>query len=345
MRRRRREESIAPIADIFGPQYFDRVLSTSARLLSLLSLLQTQREWPGLALAERLEIDVRTLRRDVDRLRELGYVIAASTGPGGGYRLDRGSTTPPLLFTDDEAVAVALALTEAAGSLDDARHAALGALARIDRLLPPRLRRRLAALERATTHVSGPRPRASFHALAALARAITGRTVTAFGYLDAQARRTRRSVEPLRIVHTRGLYYLVAWDRDRDALRTFRVDRLDARSLDCEGDGFTPRVTGDALDAYIARTVEGAPTAHVAEVAVEGRCDDLRVALPRWLGELHPMGETRTRVTVRADSVDGLVALVVMLGRDVEILSPPSLAEAFARVAQRLQRAVAVRGA
>lgn len=315
------------------------MISTSARLLSLLSLLQTRREWPGPELAARLEVDVRTLRRDVDRLRELGYVITSTAGPGGGYRLDRGSATPPVLFTDDEAVAVALALTETAGSLEGAHDAALGALARVDRLLPPRLRRRLAALERATTHVAGPRPRASFRVLATLAAAVTERAVATFGYLDAQARRTRRTVEPLRLVHTRGLYYLIAWDRDRDALRTFRVDRVEAREAAVTDEVFTPRVTGAALDAYIARAVEGAPAAHVGEVAITGRYDDLLARLPRWLGELRPLDAARARLTVRADSLDGLVALVVHAGCEVEVLSPPSLAEAFARVAARLQRA------
>lgn len=315
------------------------MISTSARLLSLLSLLQTQREWPGSTLAERMEVDVRTLRRDIDRLRELGYAIASSTGPGGGYRLDRGSTTPPLLFTDDEAIAVALALTETAGTIDGARDAALGALARMDRLLPPRLRRRLSALERATTHLDGPRRRAPFRALAALATAVTDHVVVSFGYLDAQARRSRRAIEPLRIVHTRGLYYVIAWDRDRDALRTFRVDRIDARSVTLSDEGFTPRVTGAALDEYIARTVEGTASAHVGEVSIEGRYDELAVTLPRWLGELAPIDATHTRLTLRADSLDGLVALVVFVGRDVTVLSPPSLAEAFARVAARLQRA------
>lgn len=317
------------------------MLSTSARLLSLLSLLQSQREWPGAELAGRLEVDVRTLRRDVDRLRELGYAVAASAGPGGGYRLDRGSATPPLLFTDDEAVAVALALTEAAGAFDGARDAALGALARVDRLLPPRLRRRLAALEKATVHLAGPRPRAAFRTLAALAGAVLDRDVVAFGYVDAQARRSRREVEPLRLVNARGLYYLVAHDRGRDALRTFRVDRVEPRSVVASGERFAPRATDAEVEAWVARSVEGRPAAFVGELAVRGRYEDLAPALPRWLGELSPLDAERTRVVVRADSLDGLVALAVCVGREVEVLSPPSLAEAFEAVAARLRRAAA----
>lgn len=319
------------------------MISTSARLLSLLSLLQSQREWPGAELAERIEVDVRTLRRDVDRLRELGYAVVSSTGPGGGYRLDRGSATPPLLFTDDEAIAVALALTETAGTLDGARDAALGALARMNRLLPPRLRRRLASLERATTHLAGPRPRTAFRTLATLAAAVLDHAVVRFGYVDAQARRTRREVEPLRLVHARGVYYLVVWDRDRGALRTFRVDRIDGRSVAPSDERATPRVSGAELDAWIVQAIEGPRALVVGEVAIEGRYEDLAPALPRWLGELSPLDATRTRLVLRADSLDALVALVVYVGRDVEILSPPSLAAAFTAVAARLRRAAGPR--
>lgn len=321
------------------------MISTSARLLSLLSLLQSQREWSGAELAERTGVDVRTLRRDVDRLRELGYAVSASSGPGGGYRLDRGAVTPPLLFSDDEAIAVALALTETASTLEGSRDAVMGALARMNRLLPPRLSRRLSAVERATTHLTGPRPRTAFRTLASLASAVLDRSVITFGYIDAQANRTRREVEPLRLVHARGHYYLVAMDRHRGALRTFRLDRVEARSLSVTAETFAPPVDDAALDAWVARSVEGRPAAHVAEVAVHGRWEELRATLPHWLGELTPLDESRARLTLRADSLDGLVALVVYTGREVEVLSPPQLREALAAVAARLTNAAARRDA
>ena len=160
-----------------------------------------------------------------------------------------------------------------------------------------------------------------------------------FGYVDASANRTRREVEPLRLVHARGVYYLVAHDRGRAALRTFRVDRIEARGVTPSDERFTPAASGAELDAWIAQSIEGRPAPCVGELALQGRYEDLAPALPRWLGELSPLDAGRTRLVVRAESLDALVAMVVYVGREVEVLSPPSLAEAFAAVAARLSRA------
>ena len=200
---------------------------TPGRLLRLLSLLQLRRDWPGPELAARLEVDVRTVRRDIDRLRALGYPVSSTSGAAGGYRLEPGTDLPPLLLDDDEAVAVAVCLrTAAGGTVAGIEEAALRALAKLDRLLPTRLRGRAGALSAATVAMTGQRPVIDADDLAAIAAACRDHEVLRFDYRTNDGATSRRTVEPLRLVHTGRLWYLVAWDRDRGDWRTFRVDRI-----------------------------------------------------------------------------------------------------------------------
>src|SRR5262245_33777457 len=188
-------------------------------------MLQVRREWSGEDLSDRLAVDVRTIRRDVDRLRELGYVIDASAGRGGGYRLSAGTATPPLLLDDDEAVAVAVALGAAAGSTENTDEVALRVLAKLDQLLPRRLRRRLSALP-AFVSLASPRSAVSLSVLAAIAAACRDQIEIRFSYRDNRGVVTGRTVEPMRLVHTGRRWYLAAWDIERADWRTFRVDRV-----------------------------------------------------------------------------------------------------------------------
>jgi predicted DNA-binding transcriptional regulator YafY len=192
----------------------------------MLSLLQVRREWSGDELGTRLDVDVRTIRRDVDRLRQLGYVIDASAGPGGGYRLSAGTATPPLLLDDDEAVAVAVALGAAAGSVASTDEVALRVLAKLDQLLPRRVRRRLSALPAVTVSLVSPRSAVSLNVLSAVAAACRDNLQLRFAYRDSRGAATARVVEPMRLVHTGRRWYLAAWDVDRGDWRTFRVDRV-----------------------------------------------------------------------------------------------------------------------
>ncbi|MGW6130924.1 helix-turn-helix transcriptional regulator [Cellulomonas sp. NPDC055163] len=236
--------------------------TTSSRLLSLLSLLQTRRDWPAATLADRLDVTDRTVRRDVDRLRELGYPITSTRGREGGYRLDAGASLPPLLFDDEQAVALAVALQTAAASGAGVEEAAGRALRTVRQLLPVRLRHRVDALHvhaSAPVHVEPVDPAV----LSAVSAAIGAREVLRLDHrapgapADAEPGPPRR-VEPHHLVARAGRWYLVAWDLDRDDWRTFRVDRLTPRGPG--GARFTPReVPGGDLDRFLAHRFRGLP--------------------------------------------------------------------------------------
>ncbi len=216
------------------------MLSTSARLLRLLSLLQVRRAWTGRELTGRLEVTARTLRRDVDRLRTLGYPIVSTTGVGGGYRLGAGSELPPLLLDDREAVAVALGLrAAAAGAIAGLEEATLGALTKLDQVMPARLRRRLSALHGAIVPLPHRAPAVDVATLALLAGACRDNERLRFDYRGRDADATRRRVEPAGLVSAGFRWYLVAWDLDRGDWRTFRVDRIGEKPA--RGETFVPR--------------------------------------------------------------------------------------------------------
>ncbi|MFT0137158.1 helix-turn-helix transcriptional regulator, partial [Alcanivoracaceae bacterium MT1] len=213
-------------------------MTTASRLLNLLSLLQSRRDWPGSLLASRLDVSDRTVRRDVDRLREMGYSIQATMGPDGGYRLDAGSELPPLLFDDDQALAVAIALRTAPAIGAGTEEAAIRALGTIRQVMPPRLRHRLDALEVTTVGRPGTATAAdvSIDVLVTLANAIRDRLSLRLDYdvgdddrAAEQERRRPRRVEPHHLVASQGLWYLVGWDLDREDWRLYRVDRIQPR--------------------------------------------------------------------------------------------------------------------
>src|SRR5215213_7208651 len=202
--------------------------TTSSRLLTLLSLLQGRRDWPGGELAERLEVSGRTVRRDVERLRGLGYPVESLTGPAGGYRLRAGAAMPPLLLDDDEAIAIAVGLrTAARASVTGIEETAVRALVKLEQVLPSHLRRRVRALQAATTTVPTGGPTVDPQCLTVLAAACRDHERVRFAYSGRDGAESRREVEPHSLVNVGRRWYLVAWDRRREDWRTFRVDRID----------------------------------------------------------------------------------------------------------------------
>ncbi|MGE0787516.1 MAG: helix-turn-helix transcriptional regulator [Sandaracinaceae bacterium] len=314
------------------------MLETSARLLRLLSLLQSRRAWSGSELADELGVTGRTLRRDVDRLRGLGYPVNATSGVAGGYRLGVGASLPPLLLDDDEALAVALGLrSAAAGTVNGVEEAALRALAKLEPLLPPRLRRRVKALHGAIVlPFSGPTIDAEL--LATLATAVRNHERVAFSYRDGQGNLTRRDVEPHGLAHTGARWYLAAWDGSREAFRTFRVDRIEGRAK--EGARFVPREVPDgSVAAYVARSITRETYPHRASIILHAPYDAMRRKLPRWVGALSPLDEDRCRLETGASSIELIATYIGLAGVELEVEDNPELVAQLRILSGRFARA------
>ncbi|MEV5831186.1 WYL domain-containing protein [Spirillospora sp. NPDC052242] len=301
---------------------------TSARLLALLSLLQTRRDWPGALLAERLDISPRTVRRDVDRLRELGYPVVAIKGPDGGYRLDAGAELPPLLFDDEQAVALAVALQTAVTSGAGIEEAAARALTTVRQVMPARLRHRVDTLRVTAVEPRG-RPRVDGGVLVAVGAAVRAREVLRFGYRDA----TRR-VEPHHLVTWGGRWYLVAWDLDRDDWRTFRADRIVPRIP--TGPRFAPReLPADDVAAFVTGRFRGGSDDWPCrgEVILELPADEASPFVRD--GIVEALGPDRCRLVLGSWSWTGLAAAIGRFDAAVEVVGPAELRDAFARLARR----------
>ncbi|MEU6068088.1 YafY family protein [Streptomyces sp. NPDC047082] len=318
------------------------MLETSARLLRLLSLLQAHREWSGPELAERLGVTPRTVRRDVDRLRELGYPVNASPGTGGGYQLGAGAELPPLLLDDDEAVAVAVGLRTAAGQgIEGIGESSVRALAKLEQVLPGRLRRRVGALNAFTVPMlRGPQPSTVDPAvLTELAHLCRDAERLRFEYRDHDGASTRRTVEPHRLVCTEHRWYLVAWDLDREDWRTFRADRISPKPP--HGPRFTRREPpAEDLAAYVSR---GVSTRVYAAHAAVRLLVPLEVAAQRIspsAGMLEADGAEACILRAGAPNLDVMVIHVMMTGFDFEVLEPAGLTESIGAIRDRLSRAL-----
>ncbi|WP_022892437.1 helix-turn-helix transcriptional regulator [Agromyces subbeticus] len=318
--------------------------STTSRLLLLLSLLQTRRDWPGQILAGRLEVSHRTVRRDVDRLREMGYRIQSTKGPDGGYRLDAGTELPPLLFDDDQAIALAVALQAATAAGAGIEEAAVRALTTVRQVMPSRLRHRLDALEFTAIPnrpASGDES-ASPDVLVALSTAIRAREVLRFDYArrhpqpESSAPRPARRVEPHHIVTFESRWYLVAWELEQHAWRIFRADRITPRTP--TGPRFTAReVPGGSVHDFVSARFKGSE--HTNAWPCVGT-----VVLNLPASAVLPFAGDGTVLDLGADRCSlesgswSWVSLAASLGRfdtDIEVVGPSELQQAFGRLADR----------
>jgi predicted DNA-binding transcriptional regulator YafY len=314
--------------------------NTSSRTLRLLSLLQTHRYWSGPDLAQRLDVSARTLRRDVDRLRELGYPVRATRGVDGGYQLAAGAALPPLVVEDDEAVALAVGMQAVTqGAVAGIEEAAVRALTKVVQVMPPRLRRRVDALRAVTVPARwGPTgPAVGPEVLIALAQACRDTERLEFAYTARGGEQTERHVEPHRLVPLAARWYLVAYDLTRQDWRSFRLDRL-ARPRGT-GVRFRPRElpAADAA-AFVRAGIDGAAAATTIEVLVRAPAAQVRDRIGRW-ATVQDLDGGRCRIRMATDSLDWPAMALGGLGAEFEVLSPPELAVLIAEWGARFSRA------
>lgn len=309
----------------------------TSRVLQLLGLLQSRTLWTGEELAERLRVTTRSVRRDVERLRALGYPVKASRGLGGGYQLGAGRALPPLLLDPEEAVAVAVSLSLAAGgTVSGVDQAALRAMAKLDQVLPERLRERVAAVRDATVTVARHTRAVEPDVLITLARACRDRVRTRLRYTAMDAEPTQRHIEPYRLVSLGQRWYLLAYDLDRDDWRSFRLDRMDEvvpTTL-----RFTPRPQPDAAE-YVQRSVTRSAYRRMARVRLHAPAADLVDRVPATSGTLTPVDERTCVLETGAADLEYIALHLAGLGVELEVLDPPELGQVMERLGQRLLRA------
>jgi predicted DNA-binding transcriptional regulator YafY len=312
---------------------------TSSRLLTLLSLLQARRDWGGAELAERLEVSRRTVRRDIERLRELGYPIESAEGPAGGYRLAAGTAMPPLLLDDEEAVAIAVGLrTAARTSVEGIEDASLRALVKLEQVLPPRLRPRLRALQSATMAFPGGGPTVDPECLATIGAACRESEGLRFAYRDREGAETRREVEPHSLVNAGRRWYLVAWDRGRDDWRTFRLDRV-AKPAATGVRGARRELPAKDAAAFVLKGIKAMPNRYEARVTLHAPAAAMREKLHHGWGSVEPVDERTCEYRSGDDDLGWLAMRVAMLGVEFEVHEPPELAAHLAALAGRVGRA------
>ncbi|MFF5108432.1 helix-turn-helix transcriptional regulator [Streptosporangium sp. NPDC000509] len=314
------------------------MLETSARLLRLLSLLQSPRDWTGPQLAERLGVTTRTVRNDVERLRHLGYPVHATPGAAGGYRLGAGAALPPLLLDDEEAVAVAVGLrTAAGGTVAGIEETSLRALAKLEQVLPSRLRRRVDALQTAVVAVQNSGPTVDAEVLSILAGACRDRESLRFDYTGHDGTVTRRLTEPYRLVHMSRRWYLVAWDVERRDWRTFRADRIRPRTP--TGPRFAPREPpGGDVVAYVQRGVGAALWRYRARVRLHAPAEAVAERLPPSV-LLEAVDENTCVIEAGADTLQMLTLYLGMLDVDFDVLDSPEFAAHLDTLINRYSRA------
>jgi predicted DNA-binding transcriptional regulator YafY len=319
------------------------VTETSSRLLTLLSLLQARRDWPGSELAHRLEVSARTIRRDVERLRGLGYPVESLTGPAGGYRLRAGTAMPPLLLDDDEAIAIAVGLrTAARASVTGIEETSVRALVKLEQVLPAHLRRRVRALQSATTTLPAGGPTVDPQTLTVIAAACRDFECVRFAYRGRDGIASRREVEPHSLVNLGRRWYLAAWDRGRQDWRTFRVDRLGGPAS--TGVRFAPRdLPAKDAAAYVSQSLSAAPNRYEARITVHAPAEVVRRNVPSYWGTIEPIDEHRCEYRTGDDDLAWLALRVAMLTVDFDVNEPPELAEHLLQLARRLERAAAAR--
>jgi predicted DNA-binding transcriptional regulator YafY len=318
----------------------DFMLQTSARLLRLLSLFQAQRYWSGSELSRRLDVTSRTLRRDVDRLRSLGYPVHSTSGTAGGYQLGAGANLPPLLLDDDEAVAVALGLrTSASGNVTGIEEASVRALQKLEQVLPPRLRNRVAALHSFIVPITGKwGPTVDAQALSAIAGACRDHEGIRFNYQDRAGAPSTRAVEPHRLVHTGRRWYLVAWDTVRKDWRTFRVDRIVGKLK--TSTRFHPRKPPEGdFAVFVSKSLSQAPYPYRTRVTLHVPVEAVAARVPPAAGVLEAIDPRSCILHTGSHSLEGLAIHLSLLGVDFEVHEPPEFIAYLRKLADRLGRA------
>jgi predicted DNA-binding transcriptional regulator YafY len=310
------------------------VEATTERVLRLLVLLQQRSSWTAAGLAAELGVTDRSVRRDVERLRSLGYPVHATAGVGGGYQLGAGTRLPPLLLDDEEAIATAVSLRMASGgTVAGAGEAALRALTKLDQVMPPRLRAEVRAVHGATDTLVGPGVEIDAELLVTLARACRDAVRVRFRYTDRDGGERERTVEPVRMVATGRRWYLMAWDVDRDDWRTFRLDRMhDAAATTWR---FRQRDHPDPA-TYVQRSVAETPYPHLARVRLHGHADQVRQLIPPQAGRVEDDRDGWCVLVIGGVNLDWMAMHIARLGFEAEVLAPPELREAAARLARRL---------
>lgn len=313
----------------------------AARLLQLLSLLQTRREWTGPELAERLGITVRTVRRDIERLRDLDYPVSASLGSIGGYRLEAGTALPPLLLDDDEAVAITLGLRSAAqGSVAGIEESAARALVKLQQVLPARLRGRVDAIDTATVSLGGPAagPRVDPETLVALAGAARDGERIRFRYRDKGDQQSKRFAEPHSLVSAGRRWYLVAWDIERADWRTFRVDRIDTpfrTGMRCVPKELPAADAAAFVTEQLARSRPARRVVLLVHAGAAEMADTFRVRPD----EVEPIDARTCLIRTAADSLEWTALRIAHLGLDFEVREPPEMRELLRDLGAKLARA------
>jgi predicted DNA-binding transcriptional regulator YafY len=314
---------------------------TSSRLLELLSLLQGRRDWPGAELAERLEVSGRTIRRDIERLRQLGYPVESLSGPAGGYRLRAGTAMPPLLLDDEEAIAIAVGLrTAARASVTGIEETAVRALVKLEQVLPAHLRRRVRALGSATITSPAAGPTVDPQHLTVIAAACRDSECLRFAYRSRDGTDSRREVEPHSLVNLGRRWYLVAWDRRREDWRSFRVDRLTKPAS--SGVRFAAR-TLPAKDAaaYVSQSITRAPNRYEARVTLRAPAEEISPRFPAQWGTVEPIDSHSCEYRTGDDDLRWLALRIAMLDVEFVVHEPPELAEHLVGMAGRLRNAAA----
>jgi len=314
--------------------------TTSSRLLELLSLLQTRRDWSGAELSDRLSVSGRTVRRDVERLRELGYPVESLTGPAGGYRLRAGTAMPPLLLDDEEAIAIAVGLlTAARSSVAGIEETAVRALVKLEQVLPAHLRRRVTALGSATIAPSFGGPTVAPQHLTLIAAACRDSECVRFAYRRRDGTESRREVEPHTLVNLGRRWYLVAWDRRREDWRTFRLDRLSGPAS--TGVRFAQRkLPAKDAAAYVEQSIIEGPHNYEARVTLHVAAVEIAKRVPSHMGSVEAIDASRCELRTRDYDLGWLALRIAMLGVDFEVHEPPELADHLRTLADRLMRAV-----
>ena len=313
-------------------------MDTTVRVLTLLGLLQEQRFWKGAELADALGVTARCVRRDVQRLRDLGYPVDASGGVGGGYALGAGTDLPPLPLTEDEAIAVAIGLKSAAsGAVQGLEEPALRALAKLEVVLPRALRARLTAVAAASEGLYRADIFVNAHVLMALAAACRDSVAVELDYQARDGRRSHRRLHPVRLVNTEVYWYLVAWDRNREDWRTFRLDRIEPGSVHSHA-RLPPRDPPEPdVAAYVERKITPANFQKEVRVRYQAKADVVRKRLDR-IGHVEADGPNHCWFTCRGEDLDKMAPWLASFGFPLDSVESVDLQDAYTRLGRSMLR-------